>query len=246
MSNLVFPQLDLYDSAYQKLRVRLDVYDEVVFAQRFGPDGQSEAGYLVDPLELAAAFAGIDLNTPVLPRRTLFWSRSRGEERIGVYAPPGGRILDIGDWGEDIGDWGLDIGDSGVKVPLPGMVFVGQGKDYFLFAVKVQGRDGWPNPDEGLFRVPLPNVYYSAGRHREGKICWGTATPPAASARTIWAAFELFFETEFNRDLVGGRSKAEQGDVRVTLRALAKRRARKYPLGDLVEAGMNLQELISG
>lgn len=233
MSNLVFPQLDLVDKAYQRLQMRLDVYDEVIFCRRIGADGEFEAGYLVDPLELAAAFAGIDLSTPLLPKNTLFWSRSGGEECVGIFVSPETYRLVLAKDAR-VGD------ETTLVVPLPGLVFVGRGTRYFLFAVKVQG-GGWPNLDEGLFRAPLPNVHYNI-RGEPGKVCWGSAKPPAASAGTIWQALGLFFESEFNRHLDEGKSQAEPEDVLTFLRGLDGKK--KYPVGDLVPLKMKLRELI--
>jgi PRTRC genetic system protein B len=113
-----------------------------------------------------------------------------------------------------------------LTVPLPPLVFLGYGTEYFLYATT----EGDPTPTTPLCYAPLPNVYPS------GRICWGNNHPPACSAATMADAWRLFLSSPFNGDLTGNKSRRFPDDVRWRLHDLAtrSRRPARYPLRDLV------------
>jgi hypothetical protein len=111
-----------------------------------------------------------------------------------------------------------------LSVPLPGLIFMGIGAAYYLWATAGDHFD----PQATLYRAPLPNV------HAEGLICWGTATPPPAGTATIHAAWELFLASAFNGDLVADKSRAHENDVRMQLQVLSASQAANYPVTDLL------------
>jgi hypothetical protein len=116
---------------------------------------------------------------------------------------------------------------TSLRVPLPGLVLVGHATRYYLWATTTPAFD----PQAALYRAPLPNVY------PDGRICWGTATPPPAGTATIRTAWEVFCGSAFNGDLCSEKSRAQRADVRAQLQALTAAEAATYPTGDLLAYG---------
>lgn len=108
------------------------------------------------------------------------------------------------------------------RVPLPAFAFFGKGKRFKVWALK----ESEPSPNALLFRAPLPNVF------GDGGICWGTNSPPRASAATIRQAWELFITSGFNDHAAGDKSRSHKADVRGLLHSLKGKRV--FPLADLV------------
>jgi hypothetical protein len=120
-----------------------------------------------------------------LPGGALFYTEIRSRVRIGVWLPPAVRSITFAS-GRRPQAW---------RVPLPGCVFVGEGVRYSIYAaVNRPTQESSP-----LCLMPLPNV------HGNGSICAGSVQFPVCSAETIHAAAALFFESEFNHDLAGGK-----------------------------------------
>jgi hypothetical protein len=113
--------------------------------------------------------------------------------------------------------------DEQITVPIPRTVLLGIGGTYYLWALA--GKHF--NAIELAYRAPFPNIYPN------GKICWGTNTPPAANAQTAREVWDLFFKSPFNGDLATTKSISHPNDVRAKLRELAG--TRNYPLKDLVD-----------
>ncbi len=111
-----------------------------------------------------------------------------------------------------------------ITSPLPALVFAGVHTTYYVWALK----SDHCNPSAPLFQVPLPNVY------PDGHICFGTNRPPEASAQTLKEAWLLFIKSPFNQDMAAGRSEEYPHDVRRQLLALAKAKASRYPVEDLM------------
>lgn len=123
-----------------------------------------------------------------------------------MFIPPARHCLDLSEIGK-------------LAVPLPGLVFMGLEKDYWLCAVT----DESFAPDAICYHAPLPNVYNNL------KVCWGDNVPPAASGQTIPAAWELFISSQFSGELVEGKSKACRNDIRQQLVELHRIKSRRYP-----------------
>ncbi|HNT74361.1 MAG TPA: hypothetical protein PKH77_04985 [Anaerolineae bacterium] len=203
---------------YQKLRGRLDVYDEALLWTRYLDDGRAST-YEVSPLDVGAAFADLPLVTGILPPDCL-WYRKTGGEQVGLYVAPQA--------------WTLRDHEDTVfeSVPLPGLVFCGAGGEYRVFAVKHRPVDA----SEGLFHAPLPNVF------RDGRICKGSAAFPACTLRTVHAALKLFMvESAFSDHLRGGRCKSYDDDVRGLWATLAGQP--EFPEGELLPAKMQVGQL---
>lgn len=218
--DLIYPAFKWGESDYARLQARLDLYDDFVTLSKFRT-GQVTDQYLVDPTELAAVLAGVNLHSGLLPRDCLFWSKLQGYDRLGIYIPP--QV------------WPVTIRNEpqAWRVPLPGLIFTGHEYDYSLWAVK-----DYPTDDSTpLYMAPCPNV------HPEG-VCRGSAPFPQAGTATIWHAVDIFFSSKFNRDLSNQKSRAFRDCVLDQWHALHEAGAENYPLGDLVETNLTLRRLI--
>ena len=223
---------------YQTLRLRLDIYSESVVLTRYDKQQQPQACYEVAPAALAAALSGMPVTTGLLPENVLFYSRA-GEERIGLYVPPGKRTLQMAAPAEKLID-----GLAAITVPLPPLVFVGEGRTWAVYAV----RERPTSAQDPLFHAPLPNVFTgdSVSGPRSGHICRGEVAMPACSLDTAHAALALFLESAFNDHLVDGKSQAHPDDVRELWQALVDADADAWPLDDLVQTDVQVGDLLGG
>lgn len=141
---------------------------------------------------------------PALPKRR------RGRPRKGEA---GQRALEVGP--DEIVD---------LRVPLPGIVLAGLGREYRAWAVA----SPYFEPKAPVYYPPVPNIF------PEGRVCWGENKAPVADGAAIGKAWQLFLDAPFNANLANGRSKTEAGDVRVKLVELWIQEAVEYPVFDLV------------
>ena len=199
-------------------RVAVTLTDETIYLSRYDERGTRTACYPVTAADVAAAFSTFGASTGLLPRDTLFWQHTAQGDRLALWLPPERRTLVFGGR------------IAPLTLTLPGLVFVGQGRQYWLYAAlrRPEGRDQ-------LYRAPLPNV------HQDGKICQGSVKFPACSVATVRQAAELFFTSEFNYDLLAGN--LDGADPVKTLRSLAK--AKAFPPAKLV-ASITTNQLLGG
>lgn len=221
LANIVVPGVKIWDDGeYARLRFRLDGYDDFIVARKFDGDGKPGAYYSLDPLDAAAALAGINIGSPLLPDGCLFWQRADGGERLAIYAPPQA--------------WPVHVSAGPERetliVSMPSLIWIGQGAKYSLYAVKGTER---PAADTKLFKAPCPNV--------SDNICRGNVTFPAAAADTIWPALRLFFESDFNNHLSDGKSRKHPAGVLEMWRELA---GGPWPEDDLIGAEVTLGEVM--
>ncbi|GCE32009.1 hypothetical protein KDA_74930 [Dictyobacter alpinus] len=116
-----------------------------------------------------------------------------------------------------------DLGLQQVDVPLPGFVFTGCGRNYWIWAVK----DTDISAQTALYHAPLSNV------SSNGSICFGANRAPEASGSTILQAFHLFLDSPFNGHMANNKSQKHPGDIRYLLAELAAQEARFFPHEDL-------------
>ena len=125
--DLIYPAIQWGESDYARLQVRIDFYDDFLMLAKFR-QGEVTEQYLVDPAELAAVLAGINLHSGLLPQSCLFWSKLRGYDRLGIYLPPRVWPVTIRDEGQARS---VNSGQAW-RVPLPGLIFTGHEYDYSL------------------------------------------------------------------------------------------------------------------
>lgn len=219
--DLIYPAIRWGEDDYAALQIRLDFFEDFVLLSKFS-GGQVTQQYPVDPAEVAAALAGLSLNSGLLPRETLFWSKLHGQERLGIYLPP--QVWPVTVRGETLA-W---------RVPLPGLIFVGHEYDYSVWAVSERPTDH-ATP---LYLAPCPNV------HPEG-VCRGNAPFPRASAATIWQAVDIFFSSRFNRDLSNQKSQAFPDCILDQWQVLHEAETETYPVEDMIQTNLTLGRLIN-
>lgn len=129
-----------------------------------------------------------------------------------------------------------------LTVPVPAIVAVGCPSGLRLFAVRESEFD----PRSKVHYAPFPNLFADA------KVCWGANPAPAVDHTRILAAVDLYFSTPFNLNEAARRSLAYPANVVCQLARLARRRARTYPVSDLVRvpntgsAGSVVERLVAG
>lgn len=221
----IYPDIPWNDDAFARLTRRFDLFDDMIVVTDFDDKGQTpKRSFIADPLSIVEALGRVSINSGLLPDNVLFWQRRGGQERIGVWLPP--QV------------WRLRAEPTSRVnrvIPLPGLVFVGQGKSYGVWALDSDKRPGLEAP---LYNAPCPNV---SGRG----VCAGNVEFPDAGAATIRAAVEAFFESGFNNHLDNGKSKKYPASVLHLWRELAKDKEQPYPVGDLVAAGVTVKQMMN-
>ncbi len=173
------------------------------------------AAKFVTAKDVAAAFSQREEDTGWLPA---------GVVRCGHNARGDWYVYTTPEQQQDI-NLEIEEGLLAIKIPLPRLVLLGIGSDYYLWALAGRHFD----PNGKARKAPFPNV------HDNGKVCWGANRPPTADPAKARAAWNLFFDAPFSNHLVNGKSKKQSGDVRDQLRILAGKNAKHYPPDDLVD-----------
>lgn len=125
--------------------------------------------------------------------------------------------------------------DAPLEIPLPRTVLLSYGdRKHKIWAL---GEKIF-SPNAQAYHAPFPNVYSN------GAICWGQNAPPLVDPQDARKAWQMFFDSAFNNHLSNGKSQSHPLDVRGLLRALAERKARKYPLDDLQFCGRTVGYMI--
>lgn len=232
----IYPDIAWNDSAFARLTRRFDLFDDMIVVTDFDAaetpaDGTQAKGqtprrsFVADPLSIVEVLGKVSINSGLLPDNVLFWQRREGQERIGVWLPP--QV------------WRLRVEPTtrvNRVIPLPGLVFVGKGKAYGLWALDSDRR---PGLDTALYNAPCPNVSGNG-------VCAGNVEFPEAGAATIRAAVGAFFESGFNNHLDNGKSKKHPAAILDMWRELHKAKATAYPVEDLVLAHKTLAGVIEG
>lgn len=229
-ATLVFPGIAWGDADVARLRVRIELFDDLIVLAKFN-QGQRVEHFVVDPEQLAIVLGGLSLGSALLPKNCLFWGKWQGADRLGVYVPPQVWPLTVREGGQQAHSTGSG---QAWRVPLPGLIFVGHEGDYWLWAVKER-------PDSAeipLYIAPVPNISTKG-------VCHGNVRFPKAGCSTIWEAVERFFSSRFNHDLSRGKSRAYPDCVVEQWQALYTAQATVYPLDDLVEAGGTLGAILN-
>ena len=183
--------------------------------------GQVE--YAVSPAQLAETFAGtICFETGLLTGNTLYIGTEGAKKLIIEYRPPTKTALF------------LEGAETPVVVPLPSLIMARLtiGNDsprYAVYAVKTRPE----TVNAPLFHSPLPNTGMGSG----GGVCWGSVRKSSAEAlagNRLDEDWKLLLGSVFTSHSVSGKSKRFPNDVRQHFIDLEKRKARKYPVSDLI------------
>jgi hypothetical protein len=187
---------------------------------RYLEDGR-EASKFVTSVDVAAAFSMKEIDSGWMPSGMVRCGSNANGPWF-VYSVPGQKVK-----------ISLDNNVT-ITVPAPRLVLVGSGSVYWLAATTTAHFDA----DGFAYHAPFPNVY------QDGKICWGTNTPPEAIPENVRKVWDLFWEAPFNADLAGKKSKAHSKDVRDQLRALAENKVHTYPKSDLISMNIDIERFV--
>lgn len=151
-----------------------------------------------------------------LPQGTLRFGLDAGGTRwVSMVLPASRRRLSILD---------TDLGLQEVELPLPGLVFTGRGRSYWIWAVK----DEVVTPQTQVFHAPLSNV------DEVGRICFGANALPEADGTSMMHALHLFLDSPFNGHHASQKSRTHQGDIRFLLQDVASQKRDHFPDDELL------------
>lgn len=183
------------------LRLSLEFYRESVMRRVIDDNGHVSLA-MVDIAEVVRALsAGVSLASGVLPgeetgTNTLFWSRSNGATRLGIWASP--RVWRITLRSAEPGGK-----DRRFRLPFPGLLFVCRpdASGAYVFAASKRPKSA----EELLYCCPAPNVFAN------GRICPGDH----AFARDPLKLPTEFFLSKFRvtADTRAGKSRKYPEDV---------------------------------
>lgn len=175
--------------------------------------------------QVARAFRDFQTDTGWLDRRILRYREAPEGNAILSYEPASTRSIFI------------ELSSGKIErliLPLPTLVLLGKGKDYFLWATSAARVSSMTR----LAVVPLPNV--GSGMH--GKICFGRNEVPQCHPSTLAAVWKLIFETPFNHDNVNDKCLTEPRDVRKLLVELARTSPKRFPGTQLLVSNATVSE----
>ncbi|HEX2913747.1 MAG TPA: hypothetical protein VH186_23280 [Chloroflexia bacterium] len=177
---------------------------------------EEERYKFLSPTSLRHAFSRLPVETGWLPSGICRWGSSSVGQWCVRFIPPACYTLRLELPREDeLRKYGV-VAPAGEVVelegvPLPGMVFMGVGATYYLWAVA----SGTFHPDLPLFGAPLPNLY------GDGRVCFGENRAPEAELSTMEEAWQLFITSPFTAHLAQTKSQEYSEDVRIQLLRLA-------------------------
>jgi hypothetical protein len=213
----------------EKPSLTLSFYSFGVMLRKIDGDRVSE--YPVDPVQIATALATkVRFDTGLLSDTTLLVRHEglkktvveyRGPQKVGLY---------------------LDNTENAIRIPFPGLLLIRTTTDdktpqYQIYAVKNRP-SGMSEP---LFHAPLPNI------HDHGGICWGTVKNPSeASLKSTSLAedWKILMGSRFGGHAVHGKSKSHHNDLLKLFVELETRKARVYPMSDLMPTSRTLEQAI--
>ncbi len=164
--------------------------------------------------QVARAFRKVHTDTGWLGKRVLRYREAPEGNAIISYQAAAIRKITI---------FFADRGLVELVLPLPTLVLLGKGQEYYLWAAA----STQITANTSLAVAPLPNI-------GSGKICFGKNEVPETHPSTLGEVWKLIFDTPFNGDHTGERCNSEPQDARELLRKLADYKAKKFPKSELI------------
>lgn len=171
--------------------------------------------------QVTRAFRDLQTDTSWIDRRVLRYREAMDGNALLSYLPAGVRTITIAFPGDRI---------ETLTLPLPTLVLLGKGKDYYL----------WAAPSSKVTRntrlavAPLPNI-------GSAKICFGKNEVPETHPSTLPMVWKLIVEAPFNGDHSTGRCQTEN-DVRDLLAKLAADNLKKFPATQLIMSSSTVED----
>jgi len=172
--------------------------------------------------QVARAFRKVQTDTGWLVRRVLRYREAPEGNAILSYEPAAIRKITV-----VLPDKGL----VELSVPLPPLILLGKGREYYLWAAD----SSHISANTNLAVAPLPNV-------GSGKICFGKNEVSETHPSTLSEVWKLIFDTPFNADHASERCLSEPQDVRELLRKLAADKAKKFPKSELILSSTTIDD----
>lgn len=144
--------------------------------------------------------ANYKISTGILPRGTRFFSGSSTNYRIGIEIPRNIRTLRY-----------VKNGVFEYNIPFPVCFVIFSIENNIVFSTEVFSlRNPITSEDDYLYHFPFGNVY------KEGKVCWGgVKVPTINSPFELLSLVGLFFNSEYNGDLIGSYSFNSNADMQI-------------------------------
>lgn len=171
--------------------------------------------------QVTRAFRDLQTDTGWIDRRVLRYRETTDGNAILSYLPAGLRTITVAFPGDRI---------ETLTLPLPTLILLGKGKDYYLWASSTSK----VTPSSRLAVAPLPNI-------GSGKICFGKNEVPETHPSSLQAIWKLIFDAPFNGDHSTGRCQTEN-DVRDLLAKLAADTLKKFPATQLIMLSSTVED----
>ena len=172
-------------------------------------------------VQVTRAFRDLQTDTGWIDRRVLRYREATDGNAILSYLPAGVRTITVAFSGDGI---------QSLTLPLPTLILLGKGRDYYLWAAS----SSKVNRNTRLAVAPLPNI-------GSGKICFGKNEVPETHPSTLQGVWKLIFDAPFNGDHSSGRCQTEN-DVRDLLAKLAADDLKKFPTTQLIMSSSTVDD----
>ncbi|MBX3295873.1 MAG: hypothetical protein KF762_09195 [Acidobacteria bacterium] len=172
-------------------------------------------------VQVTRAFRDLQTDTGWIDRRVLRYREGTDGNAILSYLPAGVRTITVAFPSDRI---------ETLTLPLPTLILLGKGKDYYLWASSTSK----VTPSSRLAVAPLPNI-------GSGKICFGKNEVPETHPSSLQAIWKLIFDAPFNGDHSTGRCQTEN-DVRDLLAKLAADKLKKFPATQLIMSSSTVED----
>jgi len=172
-------------------------------------------------VQVTRAFRDLQTDTGWIDRRVLRYREATDGNAILSYLPAGLRTITVAFPGEKT---------EALTLPLPTLILLGNGKDYYLWATSTSK----VTRNSRLAVAPLPNI-------GSGRICFGKNEVPETHPSTVETVWKLIFDAPFNGDHSTGRCQTE-GDIRDLLAKLAADNVKKFPTTQLIMSSSTVEQ----
>jgi hypothetical protein len=172
--------------------------------------------------QVTRAFRDLQTDTGWLDRRVLRYREAAEGNAILSYLPAGTRSIAIAFSDGVVRD---------ITVPLPTLILLGKGRDYYLWAASARNI----SEKTCLAVAPLPNI-------GTAKICFGKNEVPETHPSTLNRVWKLIFDAPFNGDHSANRCQTEPKDVRNLLIKLAADKEKKFPTPQLITSSTTIAD----
>ncbi len=172
--------------------------------------------------QVARAFRRVHTDTGWLGKRVLRYREAPEGNAILSYEPARVRTITVAF---------ADKGTVELSLPLPPLILLGKGREYYLWAAASTHISANTN----LAIAPLPNI----GLNR---ICFGKNEVPETHPSTLGTVWDLIFNTPFNGDHVNDRCGSHSVDVRNLLLKLASDKVKKFPKSELLITNSTVED----